>query len=293
MGDIVTTRSPDSPGMEQKTRKRHGALIFWLVFLAIAGGIVATVLLANDRRNLRIVLREIGYETRKMVIPKQPAVMEQFKGKRLEGVEVQIPGQIFVQPVPSRDSAFLRTLDKKDGEGLCRLLRKEGFDMSAWEGTSFSPAVLECSFETSVANVEKPDDPSTFFMMIKGNAAGDLLSARAKIVVTNVGAQAELAKRAADGLKAFALHTRWLDLADGLAKVASLEPFTISSHGITAKFQGEFSGPGRYNLILSASSPLTPAQRRTRDYFERRRFWPLLPEHGGSKVAAKPETVKG
>jgi hypothetical protein len=279
--------------MEQKTRKRHGALIFWLVFLAIAGGIVATVLLANDRRNLRIVLREIGYETRTMVIPKQPGVMEKFKGKRLEGVEVQIPGQIFLPPVPSRDSAFLRTLEKKDGEGLCQMLRKEGFDMTAWEAGAFTPAVLECSYETSIPNAEKPADPSTFFMMIKGSAAGDLLSARAKIVIANTSAQAELAKRAADVLKAFALHTRWLDLADGLTKVASLEPFVISSHGITVRFQGEFSGPGRYNLILSASSPLTPAQRRTRDYFERRRYWPLLPEHGGTKAVAKPDAVEG
>jgi hypothetical protein len=279
--------------MEQKPRKRHGALIFSLVFLAIAGGIAATVLLANNKRNLRVVLREIGYETRIMVIPKQPAVMEKFKGKRLEGVEVQLPGQMFLPAVGARDSAFLRTLEKKDGEGLCVALRKEGFDMTAWEGGAFSPSVLECSYEMSVPNSAKPDDPSTFFMMIKGNAAGDLLSARAKIVVTNTDAQAELAKRAADLLKAFALHTHWLDLADGLAKVASLEAFTISSHGITAKFAGEFSGPGRYNLILSATSPLKPAQRRAQDYFDRKRYWPLLPEHGGQKVVAKPEAVEG
>lgn len=279
--------------MEQKIPKRHGALIFWLVFLAIASGIVATVLLANEGRNLRIVLRQIGYETRRMVIPKQPGVMETFKGKRLAGVEVQIPGQMFLPPVPSRDSAFLRTLEKKDGEGLCQALRKEGFDMTAWEAGAFTPSVLECSYETSIPNIEKPDDPSTFFMMIKGNAAGDLLSARAKIVVAHVGAQAQFAKRAADVLKAFALHTRWLDLADGLAKVASLEPFVIASHGITVRFQREFSGPGSYNLILSASSPLTPAQRRTRDYFERKRYWPLLPEHGGPPIKFEDTTPEG
>jgi hypothetical protein len=279
--------------MEQKPRKRHGALIFSLVFLAVAGGIAATVLLANNKRNLRVVLREIGYETRTMVIPKKPEVMEKFKGKRIDGAEVQVPAQMFLLPVPAYDSAFLRTLEKKDGEGLCQLLRKEGFDMTAWAGGAFSPSVLECSYETSVPNAEKPDDPSTFFMMIKGSAAGDLLSARAKIVITNTDAQAELAKRAADALKAFALHTHWLDLANGLAKVASLEAFTISSHGITARFQGEFSGPGRYNLILSASSPLTLPQRRTQFYFERKRYWPLLPEHGGPKVVAKQDAVEG
>ncbi|MGV3550772.1 DUF6030 family protein [Rhizobium sp.] len=278
--------------MEQKPRKRYGALIFSLVFLAIAGGIVATVLLANDRRNLRVVLRQIGYETRTMVIPK-PGALEAFKGKRISSGTVHIPGQMFLPPVINRDSAFLRTLEKKDGEGLCVELRKQGFDMTPWEGGAFARSVLECSYEASRPNATKPDDPSTFFMMIKGSAEGDLFSARAKIVITSFDAQAEFAKRGADVLKAFALHTRWLDLGDGLSKVASLQPFTLSSHGITARFQPEFSGPGRYNLILAPSSPLTAAQQRTRDYFERKRYWPLLPEHGGPKVVVKEEPVEG
>lgn len=279
--------------MQPRTRKRSGALIFWLVFLALAGAIVATMLLANDKRNLKLVLRELGFQSRTtMVIPK-PGVMEAFKGKRIQGVAVTIPGQFFLPPVAGRDSVFLRSLARKDGEGLCQMLRKEGFDMTAWEASAFNQTVFECSYETSITNPEKPDDPSTFFMMIKGNATGDLTSARAKIVVTGANAQADLAKRAADALKVFALHTRWLDLADDLAKVAALQSFVISSHGITARFQSEFSGPGRYNLILSATAPLTLAQRRTQEFFDRTRHWPLLPEHGGPAAATTTEPVEG
>jgi hypothetical protein len=279
--------------MEQKTRKGRGALIFLLVFLAVAGAIVATVLLANDRRNLKLLMREIGIvpEAQTMVIPK-PGVMETFKGNRIEGVAVRLPGGIFLPPVAHLDSAFLRTLEKKDGEGLCVALRKQGFDMSAWEGGLYTPSVLECSLEMAIPNPANPGDASTFFMMIKGNAAGDLLSARAKIVIASVDAQAELAKRSADALKAFALHTHWLDLAEDLAKVASLQTFVLSRHGITARFQSEFSGPGRFNLILSASAPLTKAQSRTRDYFIRRLYWPLLPEHGGPKPVAGVDSAE-
>lgn len=278
--------------MEQKPRTRHGALIFWLVFLAVAGAIVATVLLANDHRNLRVVLRELGIDMRTMVIPK-PGVMEKFKGKRIQGSEVMLPGQMFVPPVTGLDGTFLRTLQNKDGEGLCVALRNEGFDMTPWEKGAFASLVLECSFEMSIPNPDKPDDPSTFFLMIKGNAAGDLLSARAKVVITNISDQANLAKRAADALKVFAVHTHWLDLADDLAMVASLQSFTKSSHGMTAKFQSEFSGPGRFNLILSASAPLTKPQRRTKDFFDRKRYWPLLPEHGGPKAVVTENAVEG
>jgi hypothetical protein len=288
---MAKTRSPDSPGMEQRPRKRYGALIFTLVFIAIAGGIIATVLLANDSRNLRLALRQFGYEERTMVIPKQGA-LEAFKGKRIDGAAVQIPGQMFVAPTLDRDSAFLRSLDNKDGEGLCVLLRKKGFDMTPWEGGAFATSVLECSYENKVANPKKPDDPSTFFIMIKGNAAGDLLSARAKVVISSFDAQAELAKRTADALQAFAAHTNWLDLEAELPKVARLESFTIASHGVTVKFQKEFSANGGYNLILAASAPLTPAQRRTRDYFNRALYWTMLPEHGGRQAPARPEPVE-
>jgi len=238
--------------MEQKPRKRYGARIFLLVFLAVVGGIAAIVLLANDRKNLRVVLRQIGYETRTMVIPKQPVAMETFKGKRLEGAEVLLPGQMFVSPVPSRDSAFLRTLEKKDGEGLCVALRKEGFDMTAWAGGAFSPGVLECTYEMSVPNAEKPADPSTFFMMIKGTAAGDLLSARAKIVVANPDAQAELAKRAAE-LKEHAVREpdpqvrdRLLRMAGYYVEIAEHEAW-LASHPTSIASLGE-RGYGRSRL---------------------------------------------
>lgn len=277
--------------MEQKPRKRHGALIFSLVFLAVAGGIAATVLLANEGRHLRVVLRYIGYESRTMVIPK-PGTMEAFKGKRLGSAEVLIPGQMFLPRVANLDGAFLRTLSRQDGEGLCVALRAQGFDMTPWEGGAFAKNVPECSYEATVPNPAKPDEPSTFFMIIKGSANGELMSARAKIVITSFGAQAELATRTADALRVFATQTKWLDIASHLPKVATLEPFVIVSHGITARFSKEFSGEG-YNLILAASAPLSPAQRRTRDYFDRKRYWPLLPEHGGSRMVPGTEPEEG
>ena len=58
------------------------------------------MLLANDRRNLKLVMRQIGIvpETQTMVIPK-PGVMESFKGNRIEGVAVRIPAMVFLPPV--------------------------------------------------------------------------------------------------------------------------------------------------------------------------------------------------
>ena len=59
------------------------------------------------------------------------------------------------------------------------------------------------------------------------------------------------------------------------------------------KFSSEFSGEGRYNLIIAAASPLQPAQRRTQDYFDRKNYWPLLPEHGGPPIKAEKAVSEG
>lgn len=277
--------------MEQQPRRRRGPLIFALVFLAIAGAISATVLLANDRRNLNLLLREIGIETRTMVIPK-PGAMESFKGKRLDGVAVLLPDNTFALPVKARESAFLRSM-QKDGKGLCEFFDREKFDTTPWAASSLSQTVFECSSEVAIPNPAKPDDPSTFFLMVKGSEDGRIFSARVKLIFTEPGQRAPMAARAATMLATFAQHTRWLDLAEMAPKVAALETFTLSNFGVSVKFSSEFSGEGRYNLIIAAASPLAPAQRRTQDYFDRKNHWPLLPDHGGPPIKVEETAPEG
>jgi hypothetical protein len=274
--------------MEQQPRKRRGALIFSLVFLAVAGAIAATVLLANDRRNLDVLLRELGVETRTMVIPK-PGKMEAFKGKRLQGVAVLLPENTFTPPVKTRESAFMRSM-LRSGEALCQLLRKEGFDMTPWAASSLSQQVFECSSETALPNAADPDNPSTFFLIVKGTVDGQLLSTRAKLIFSEADQRPPLAAAAARMLALFGTHTNWLDLTEEAPRVASLTTFTLSNFGISVKFSSEFSGEGRYNLIIAPSSPLQPAQQRTRDFFTRKNYWPLLPEHGGPPIKSAEET---
>lgn len=266
-------------------------MIFALVFLAVAGAISATVLFANDGRNFKLLLRKLGIETRTMVIPK-PGKLEAFKGKRLQGVAVLLPDSSFTAPVKGRESAFLRN-PQKDGKGLCAAFAEQRFDMTPWAANSFSQNVFECSSEASFPNAEKPADPSTFFLIVKGDKEGRLFSARVKFIFTEPAQRAPLATSAARMLTAFAEHTHWLDLADMAPKVAALETFTLSSFGITVKFSREFSGDGRYNLIIAPTTPLPPAQRRTQDYFNRANYWPLLPEHGGPPVRIEKPTSEG
>ena len=95
---------------------------------------------------------------------------------------------------------------------------------------------------------------------------------------------------AAKILVEFSRATNWLEIGDERDKVLALKPFTTMLGGVSTKFSAEFSGAGRYNLIF-ARSALDPAGRRTEAFFDRKRYYPLLPEYGGAPIKSEP--VKG
>jgi hypothetical protein len=280
--------NPVERTMESIPRRKRGTLFFWFLFLVIAAAIGATVLLANDRRNYHRLARALGIPiTETMVIPK-PGTMEKFKGKRLKGVQVMLDSYVFMPEIKGWEGAFLRNMHK-DGETLCELFDRLGFKMSQWQPGTFSRKVRECWSEATIANPDKPDEPSTFFLMIKGAPDGTLLSTRVKFIFTSEAARAELTKKATQVLTEFAKATNWLEIDAEKYKVTSLTPFSTNLSGLSAKFSSEFGGAGRYNLIF-AKAGLNVMQRRTEAFFDRERFYPLLPEHGGPPIPeAKPE----
>ena len=176
--------------METKPRRRLGILIFCLVFLAVAGGIAATVLFANNHRNLKHLMREMGMPVNETMVIPRPGVMEKFKGKRLKGVMLMLDAHIFMPEVKDRQSAFLRLMPR-DAKALCRRFGTLGYPMSAWQPGSFSKEVNECYNQLNLLNPSDPDSPSSFFLMIKGAADGTLISARVKIIFHDKAARAE------------------------------------------------------------------------------------------------------
>ena len=145
--------------MQQTIRARHGLLIFWLVFLSIAGGIGATVLFANEGRNLVRVTRAIGVDTRALAVPAPLSVKAALKSRRIGDGAVVIPAHMFLPTVSNADSAFYREFERVDGAGLCETLRKEGFDMTAWEANAYSRSVRECAYNLSTNNPADKDNP--------------------------------------------------------------------------------------------------------------------------------------
>jgi hypothetical protein len=266
--------------MERKPRTRLGILIFAFVFLGITGAIAATVLMANNQRNLKRLARAIGLPmTETMVIPK-PGTMERFKGKRLKDVTLMIDPYVFMPEIKDRSSVFLRNM-RKDGKTLCALFTEAGFAMSTWQAGSFATKINECWYEESIPNAEKPDEPSSFFLMIKGAADGTLISTRVKFIFTDTAARTRVTEMAAKVLDRYATITHWTEIAGERQKLLALQPFSTTVSGLSVRFSSEFSAPGRYNLIFARATAQTPAQKRTEQFFDRGNYMRLTPDYGG------------
>jgi hypothetical protein len=273
--------------METKPRRRLGILIFCIVFLAVAGAIGATALLANNHRNLKRVMRSLGMPVvETMVIPK-PGVMEKFKGKRLKDVGVMLDAYVLMPEIKGKQGAFLRNM-RKDGETFCHLFDRLGFKMSAWKPGGFTKNINECYNELTIPNAADADNPSTFFLMIKGAKDGSLISTRVKFIFNDAPTRARLTEMAARVLSEFSKATTWTELELEKSKLVALQPFTSSQFGFSTRFSNEFSGTGRYNLIFARTALLTKEQKRTADYFDRTKFFTLTPDYGGPPFAAEP-----
>jgi hypothetical protein len=189
--------------------------------------------------------------------------------------------------IKDKESAFLRNMHK-DGETLCELFDRLGFSMSAWQPGSFTKNINECYNELTIANPADPDNPSSFFLMIKGAPDGTLVSTRVKFIFNDAATRVKLTAMTAKVLAEFSKATTWTELAPEQDRVLALQPFTSSLFGFSARFSSEFSGPGRYNLIFARSAPLTREQKRTEDYFDRAKFFTLTPDYGGPPLATEP-----
>lgn len=262
--------------MEKSPSRRRGNLFFWLAFAVIAGGIGATVLLARDGANLKRLMSALGYRPT-MLEAEQAALPATPKTKRLRNLSVPLDPIVFLREIKDAESGFLRRLSI-DGKALCQGFSEAGFAMSAWSPGVFSSKTYECWGEQVFNADGEPDKQSSFFLMVKGLPDGELLSARVKFIFATPEMRDKLSKEAVRMLTLLAERTRWGDLADHAADIKALKPFSLDAFGLRVKFSNEFSGPGRYNLVVSRDGTLSAAEKRTRNYFDRAAYLPLPPD---------------
>ena len=253
--------------------RRKSRVVFWILMLAIIAGIIATALLANDKRNLRELIQRYKItwiNVDDVISPK--VITTARRGNRLIPSASNLPTRLPLHALDSFQtppSAFLRRW-QVSGEQLCSAFRKAGLDVEDWHQGNLYASTYECSAQVTAGGTSS-SEPASLFLIVRGTPAGDVSSVRFKVILPATDDGRAVQKRFNRAVEILFRESKWVELDSALEQVRRLENIRQSTSGARLVFAHEFTDSRRFNLILDLSGS-TSAERSTAAYFDRSKW---------------------
>lgn len=288
--------------------RRKSRFVFWIASIAVLSVVIATALLANDKRNLRI-LAERYKLTWLELEPLSPAPLPSTpanpastapvgkpageitetpetkpartfapapRGARVIAVRPAagnpVPLRFFTAPQPLA-SDFLRRW-KVSGATLCRKISAAGIAFGRWGPGDFDSTTSECSFETPVQASDSSADAPSLFAIVRGSEKGDIATIRIKAILPDTPAGKAMKERFMGLVQLLIEETQWDDFSAAAEKMNRLENVTQSSSGVKLTFAHEMENPHRFNMLIELDRA-TPELERTAEFFDTSRRLPI------------------
>lgn len=267
---IGQRQHPD--GMANQTKGRSGKILFALLTLCILSAIAATVLLANDYRNLNRLLARFGYEP----IQARPAAREplphEIRGNRIPRPKVEIPERLVSNLVPM-ETKFTRPI-RRDPKELCTALARSGFVNAGWK-EGLAKGSWECTSYREFLVGEGGSGPaSSAYLSIRGSDEARLTSFRIKLNLENERDRADLTNAAIGAVEVFLNEVHWKDAPDIVDNIRNLQEFDVIQFGNRIQLKKEFGETPRYNFIITPDRT-RPKNTYLPDYFNRDKWLPM------------------
>jgi hypothetical protein len=250
-------------------RKKSRA-VFWISMIIIGSAILATVLLANDKRNLRTLTQyyHISWFDNWLhpdVPAAEKAVVALKTKPRLAPVQTQIrlPEHAFDMTPTKMQTSFVRTWNIT-GESLCAKLADAGLPVGKWKQSGFDTGTFECSYETHDG---KGFDEASFFVIVRGTATGELSNVRLKVILPDTDAGRAFRDKFVSAVTMLVNESQWSDFQAALDSIGRLENVSLAAFGAKLAFSHEFEDARRFNFVLDLERT-TPEQRRSASYFD-------------------------
>ncbi len=261
--------------MEQERENRSGRLFFLLAVLTVFVAILATVLLANDRRNLKLLMAHAGFQQAGPIVPRSIERKAPFETRRerLPAPLMTLPTHAFSN-FNAEEQRFVRSI-QSDPKTLCDRLRSGGFADLQWTVSSVSKGNWECSsLNTLPAAAGEDTTPSSVFVAIKGDSENRVTSFRVKMNIEQPADRDAVVRLGGDAATIFLRQVRWDNSDEILTKIRALEDFDIRNFGSRIQLKKEFSETPRYNFLASQSVDRRKQTLEAR-YFDRTKWFPL------------------
>lgn len=160
-------------------RVRPGALLF--AVLAVCLAILATVLLANDKKHLKSLLSylDLAPATRSA---EQPARMKPVKRQKVTAQKLNLPPHLLKFEQGGDRASFARDF-VLSGKDLCDRFTAAGFsNPQGWHASPVKIRNFECMADLVVGDTANASERASLFLDIRGEASDEVRSIRMKVV---------------------------------------------------------------------------------------------------------------
>jgi hypothetical protein len=252
-------------------RKKSRA-VFWIATIVIGSAILATVLLANDQRNLKALAHRyhVTWFDQPAIIAAKPIVVAKTRPKPAQ--QILLSDHLLEIPKPELTGSFIRTW-RISGEDLCGKLTEAGLPLSEWKQSGFDTGTFECSYET---NSTRGADMTSLFLIVRGTPSGDVANIRIKVILPDTDAGRAMREKFNAAVDTLIRESQWPDFQTSADSIERLENVTQTAFGAKLTFSHEFDDARRFNLILELERH-TPEQRRTAAFFDEAKWLPPAP----------------
>ncbi len=272
-GPVTAQRSGNViGGMADREKGRSGKFLFALLTLGILSAIAATVLLANDYRNLNRLLQHFGYPAiRSQQVAREPRSYE-IRGNRIPRPRVEIPERL-VSRIAPMETKFTRPV-RRDPRQLCEAMEPAGFASGGWQ-EGLAGGGWECTSLREFPAEGDGDGPKTSaYLSIRGNDEERFSSFRIKLNLENDRSRTALTDAAIAAIDIFFKELRWSDVPEVTENIRALKDFNIVVFGNRFQLKREFGETPRYNFTITPDRT-RPKNTYLPDYFNHDQWLPM------------------
>lgn len=263
--------------MREQRKSISGPIVFGCLAIVLMAAIGATVLLANDYRNLNLLLARLGYAPIDAGSRARTLHSYEMKGNRLPRPKGLVSARL-IAPAEHVRARFVRTI-RKAPEALCEALRQSGFANSGWKAGLLATDSWECqSYREFPDATDGENPPSSIFLSIRGNAETRITSFRIKLNIENGATRQAVTGAAVTAIQVFLEEVRWEDAPEIFADIRTLMEFDLVRFGNRLQLRKEFGETPRYNFLVTPDRSTRTGGTGVPDYFDRSR-WIVLPDN--------------
>lgn len=238
---------------------RKSRVVFVSLTLAIIGAIIATVLLANDRRHLNALLVYYGY-----MEPPQPAPPLAKKQRNPAGETMPLAGTGAERLFSGSGMTPFARIIHFPAPDMCALFRNRGYEGEGWQPSPLGEA-SECTAEKAIsASGELGETTASLFVVIRGTAQDDITSLRIKMLAPPTSSGAAALKELDSALADLIAATGWSDLTPLRQRILALEEVNMTDYSLSVTFKREITNPDAYNLIIRPATTNPDSHRLER-----------------------------